>query len=350
MQVLAQLSYEKIRQIGVGQGLNSKVYLAKDPQLGGEIAVKEIPKRLLGQSGIADIYNEAQVMFAARHPRNVVPILYAGEIPNADAICIAMPFYKNGSLQDRILAGPLPLLEVLRVGLAMLTGLAAIHTKSLFHFDLKPSNILFNDHDDPMVADFGQTRAAASGGKVALPPMYPGGLPPEFYGTKVGSIETDIYHAGLTLYRAINGDPFFQAQQPADDAERRSRTLAGTFPQRNKFFPHISGGLRRVIRKAINVDHLQRYRSVADMTNALASCSIENNWATKCNATGEYEWTCPRDGKPGLIIELAKNGKLWDVNTFTDGSSRRRMNGKCLQSASRKDAEKHLKKVFAELG
>ena len=44
MEVLGHVVYEKVRQIGVGQGMNSEVWEAIDKHLGGECAIKEIPK------------------------------------------------------------------------------------------------------------------------------------------------------------------------------------------------------------------------------------------------------------------------------------------------------------------
>lgn len=349
MQVLAQLRYKKIKQIGAGQGMNSEVFLAKDQQLGGKIAIKEIPKSLLRKGGVKEIFNEAQMMFAAQHPRHVVPILYACDIPNADTICLAMPFYKNGSLLDRIAKHPLPLKEVVRVGLAMLSGLGTIHAKQLLHFDVKPSNILFNDLDDPLVSDFGQARAALIAGKTALPPLYPDGIPPEYYSSGIGDVRSDIYHAGLTLYRAVNGNPYFFAQKPAGERERRTRTLAGTFPRRDKFLPHVPKGLRTIIRTALSVDPAQRYRSAADMSNALAKLDVPLDWQTKELKNGEFTWNCRRGKKPGLIVRLIANGPKWDVTTCTDGSIERKKSGLCIGGASHGNALGHLKSVFEQL-
>jgi len=50
MEILAEIRYERGNQIGIGQGMNSTVFLATDPQLQGPIAVKEIPKSRLGNS------------------------------------------------------------------------------------------------------------------------------------------------------------------------------------------------------------------------------------------------------------------------------------------------------------
>lgn len=331
------------------QGMNSEVWLARDLQHDGEVAVKEIPKANLRRQGIADFFQEAKMMFDAQHPENVVPILYAGDIPNRDCVGIAMPYYPNGSLHDRIASGPLSLLEVVRVGLAMLNGLGSIHSKDLFHFDLKPSNIFFDSQDVPLVADFGQARAAMLHGKVPLPAMYPFGVPPEIYGSRVGSRQTDIYLAGVTLYRAVNGNPFFDAQKAAI-VDLRAEVLAGKFPRRDRFQPHVPRQLRTLIRKAMSVDEADRFRSASDMLNALANCPIKHDWIVTPKAGGECAWECPKRGaKTGFSVELSKDGKNWRVDACTVGAGRRRCKDKCLSASTRSVADAHLKKLFQEL-
>ena len=151
--VTSKFEYRQIREIGAGQGLNSTVYLAHDPQLGGDIAVKEIPKSSFPSA--SDWFAEAQSMYASDCP-NVVPIRVASAA--TDHICLVMPFLKRGSLQDRIETVPLSLKECIRVGQGILSGLRQIHIAKVIHLDVKPTNILFADNDDILVADFGQAR------------------------------------------------------------------------------------------------------------------------------------------------------------------------------------------------
>jgi serine/threonine protein kinase len=171
MDVYAEIRYTKKQQIGVGQGMNSKVYRAEDPQLGGTIAVKEIPLSRFGNTP----HDSCQT---------------------ATEICLAMPLYSRGSLTDRIVQRPLPLLELIRVGQGVLAGIGKIHTNSIIHFDVKPSNVLLETYDVPLVADFGQSRCIARNGVVNCPPMYQTALPPEVQNTGVGTLLCDIFQAG----------------------------------------------------------------------------------------------------------------------------------------------------------
>ena len=94
---------------GTGQGMNSKAFEAFDPQLGGTLAVKEIPKNNFGNDPSV-FFSEAQIMFASAHP-NVVPVQYACE--STSEISIAMPLFPRGSLAAQIKSGPLGVAAVL---------------------------------------------------------------------------------------------------------------------------------------------------------------------------------------------------------------------------------------------
>src|SRR5712691_1236146 len=97
MKVVGSISYTKLREIGVGQGMNSKVYLADDSQLGGQVAAKEIEKSRFANPNA--YFDEAQTMFAVVHD-NVIAVQYACQTPTT--ISLVMPYYHNGSLAERI--------------------------------------------------------------------------------------------------------------------------------------------------------------------------------------------------------------------------------------------------------
>ena len=211
MQVFGTISYTKVRQIGVGQGMNSEVYLADDPQLGGQVAAKEIDKADFANP--AAYFEEAQAMFAVAHD-NVVAVQYACETPTT--ISLVMPYFRNGSLADRIQDRPLQLSEVQRIAQGVLAGLAHIHLAGFIHFDLKPSNVLFSNKDRPMVADFGQSRAIAPTGVVTVPPLYMVSQPPETISTGVATrLQTSIKSV-LLMYRIIKQRPLLHFPSAAN--------------------------------------------------------------------------------------------------------------------------------------
>jgi serine/threonine protein kinase len=351
MKVLGSIAYVKLKQIGVGQGMNSEVYLVDDPQLGGRVAVKEIDKS--DKSRFRDpsaYFKEAQAMFQVSH-ENVVAIQYACETPTT--ISLAMPFYRKGSLAERIEDRPLQLSEVQRVVQGVLAGLAHIHSAGYIHFDVKPSNVLFSNTDKPMVADFGQSRSISPTGVVTVPPLYCNAQPPETFKTGVATILADIYHVGLLMYRALNGNNFVNPQIPNDSALLEARICSGKFPDRQLFMPHVPKSIRRLVRKALRVNPAERFQTATEMADALGRVSLALDWSVEPLTGGGFRWRAPRSGHPDLVVELANTGGAWDVQTFTERTGeQRRAKGQSenwRNGLSLGDADAHLKDVFERL-
>ena len=348
MQVLASISYTKVSRIGVGQGMNSEVYLADDSQLGGQVAAKEIDKARFGNP--SEYFNEAQTLFAVAHD-NVVGVQYACQ--TATRVSLVMPYYARGSLADRIQNCPLQLSEIQRVAQAVLAGLAHIHLVGYIHFDVKPSNVLFSNTKRPMVADFGQSRAISPTGVVTVPPLYMDAQPPETISTGVATQLADIYHTGILMYRALNGDAFFKSQLPADPATLRAKIVSGKLPDRTKFMPHVPPRLRTLVRKAIRVNPADRFQTATEMADALTRVDLMFDWSVINLRSGGFHWRALRPGQCDLIVELIESGGTWDVETFTEtkGEPRR---AKCKKDnwrtgLSLNDAYAHLKDVFERL-
>lgn len=347
MQKVATLIYDPLRQIGVGQGMNSKVFHSADPQLGGEFAVKEIPKASFG-NGLAAYFQEATTMFACEHP-NVVPIQYACE--TQDEVCLAMRYFPRGSLSNRIATGPMQFGPILKMMREVLSGLGHIHSRGFVHLDVKPSNVLFSDTDEAMVADFGQSRRAVNG-VVPGPAMYIPAMPPEVIISRVAVVASDVYHAGLLLYRAANGDAFYKAQIPADRNVLARKIVSGKFPDRSLFLPHVPKRIRTIIRTSLKVDPAERYQTARELADALAKVRVPNDWRVNTSPVGAIEWRVDRPSQPTLAVKLDRSGIGWSVAIHTDGPSGIRAKNKndWRTGITRSEADVHLKKVFQSLG
>jgi len=349
MDIRAEITYDRQCQIGVGQGMNSEVYRGFDSQLGCELAVKEIDKTNFG-GDITRYFEEAQAMFATAH-RNIVPIQYACQ--NVSHIILAMPYYAKGSLASRIARGPITTRELIRIGLGVLHGVTQIHNAGYIHFDLKPSNVLFDDLDDPLVADFGQSRKILPSGAVVVPYMYNRAMPPETLSHGAGSNLGDIYQLGLLFYRAINGNEFYEMQFAGiDDATMVRGVIAGKLPDRGLFLPHVPRRVRTLIRKALRVDPADRYQSAAEFSAALGRIPNSLNWETTIHPSGEILWRAERPGRTDLEVRLMQRAGAWDVRAWTVNSGGRRSTGSSVVNKSGLSydaAMTHLNGVFARL-
>jgi eukaryotic-like serine/threonine-protein kinase len=346
MQRLAQIEYTRIKEIGIGQGRNSRVYLIDEPQLGGELVAKEIEKN--GFINSSQYHREAQALFAASNP-NVVAVQYSCE--TTDHICLIMPYYANGSLADLISQEPLRPTEVLRVGQGMLSGISQIHLARQIHFDIKPTNILFSDTNQPMVADFGQARSIGLHGLTIPGPVYSEAFPPELITHGVGTIQSDIYQAGLTLYRAANGDPFFKSQVPVDQAELRTMILSGRLPDRSRFLPHVPKPLRSAIRKALQVDPAKRYLSALEFAHAIGQIVLKRNWKTEFLPDDSIIWTDEPSRSAKVFVSLVPSGSRWRIVITSERNGRCRSSKKSdwRNGMTKPQAFRHLKDVFERL-
>ncbi len=342
-----ETGYTRIEEIGRGEGMNSTVYRVFDARLNGEYAAKEISKANF-MRGVDEYFTEAQTMAAADHP-NVVPIRCCCETP--EIISLIMPLYTRGSLGRLIQNGPLPPSDVLTIGRQFLLGLTKIHLVGRFHLDIKPSNVLFADAGHALLADFGQSCRVEDDGSANPPPMYHFAMPPEFFQYFTVVAQSDIYQAGVTLYRAVNGDPFFAPQKPAAD-DLADRIAAGKFPDRNAFLPHVPKRLRTVLRKAMSLESEDRYQSAQEFGNELGKVTVAHNWNVTGDINGSMEWRAKRRKKSDIIVRRRANGAAWNVELWQDsGKGERRVSRDAWRKCnSQKVADGYLKSVFELLG
>lgn len=346
MHRVGEIEYTHDHEIGPGQG-RSHVYLADDPQTGGKVAIKEILKT--GFRDYDEWWDEAKAMRAAEN-EYVVPILFGCKI--TDHVCIAMPYYRKGSLADRIRTGPLPTSDVIRIGSQILAGLTQIHAVPLVHFDVKPTNILFDDNDRAKVADLGQAQPIDLVGIAGAPELlYGRGIPPEAITLRRGTAASDIYQAGLTLYRAVNGDPHFKAKAPRDWLTLRSQTLDGTFPDRDDYLPHVPKLLRKVLRRAMSVETSERFGSCREFSVALGRVTYVHDWRMAYLPNDEIEWTSTRSPSPDLVVRLVSDSPKWGVTLHhaRPGKETRTKTLLWKNSLTRTQAMKYLKQVFQSL-
>jgi serine/threonine protein kinase len=269
-----------------------------------------------------------------------------------------MPYYKRGSLTDRIQNDPVSLSEVIRIGQGVLSGLAMIHARGLLHLDVKPSNVLFSDRDVPLVADFGQAQQLDETGTAPHPGnMYGPGMPPEMVLKKEPRIQADIYQAGVTLYRGVNGDPMFDRQVTTlfgrgnIDAIKNA-ILSGRFPDRSAFLPHVPKAMRTALRKAMNVDLTRRFATATEFAKALAKLSFRNDWTVGSKDDGEVVWRAIRRGQPELLVTMVESNGKWAAKIYTQragAAPRAWKTSAWIEPTSRKDCMDHLVVLFANL-
>ncbi|MCW2833346.1 MAG: serine/threonine protein kinase [Nocardioides sp.] len=152
------VGYSDLREIGVGGG--SVVYHARENSLGREAAIKAL--NVADEVRAARFAREVEItlVLGRQHP-NIVTVLATG-ITGSGRPAIVMEFCPDGTLHDRLKQlGPLPVEEVVRVGLVLADALSFAHGRGVLHRDVKPQNVLVLP-TSRVLADFGIARLADS--------------------------------------------------------------------------------------------------------------------------------------------------------------------------------------------
>ncbi len=199
------------------------VYLAHDPRLGRQVAVKtySLPPGLTHEARREfqeRFLREARAAATLSHP-GIVTIYDADEDPELGVSFIAMEYVPGRSLKDLLHEqGRLEPGRSFEIARFLADALFAAHEGGVVHRDIKPANILIREGDgSPKIADFGVARVAGSdltreGGTLGSPAYM---SPEQIRGGPLGP-QSDLFSLAVILYECLCGErPFKGEDLPA---------------------------------------------------------------------------------------------------------------------------------------
>jgi serine/threonine protein kinase len=265
--VLGTLGAYEVQGV-IGQGGMGVVLKAFDPALHRLVAIKVLAPALAGSTTARRRFKrEAQAAAAVCHD-HVVPVHGVHEVDGLPYL--VMQYVAGESLQQRLdRAGPLPVEEVVRIGLQAAAGLAAAHAQGLIHRDVKPANLLLEDGLARVkITDFGLARMAEDvpltrAGVVAGTPEYM--APEQARGEQVDP-RADLFSLGSVLYACCTGRPPFRGATPV--AVLRRVTDESPPPVRS-LNPEVPAWLEALINRLLAKDPAQRFPSAAEVAALL---------------------------------------------------------------------------------
>jgi hypothetical protein len=210
---IGRLDHYEILEV-IGRGAMGIVLRARDTKLERIVAIKVLaPVLAITAPARQRFVREARAAAAISHD-NVIAI-HAVEGDNPQPYLV-MQFIDGPTLQAKLeRSGPLPPIEVLRIGLQIADGLAAAHRQGLIHGDIKPANILLeNGIERVKITDFGLAHAVdedslTPSGFIAGTPAY---MSPEQANGKRVDHRSDLYSLGSVLYALSTGQPPFRGR------------------------------------------------------------------------------------------------------------------------------------------
>jgi serine/threonine-protein kinase len=257
----------------LGRGGMGAVYLAEQPGLGREVAIKE-----LIQSAAADpialkrFLQEAQVMARTSHP-NLVQVHDLELI--GDSNYIVLEFVRGKSLRDWLLRGQIPLPQVFAVMHGVLQALDYAHKHAIVHRDMKPENVLLSDEGMVKVADFGIARltddsgvggTATKTGTTVGTPQY---MSPEQVASSKVDGRSDLYSAGIMLYELVAGQPPFTANDADGPFTLMAKHVQAPPKPPSVLRPGLDMGLEEVILKSLSKRPDDRFQTGQEFDDAL---------------------------------------------------------------------------------
>ena len=258
--------YEIIQQLG--QGGMAIVYLARDPLIKRQVAVKVLPRQFTFDPQFKTRFQrEAEVIAALEHA-SIVPVYDFGE--HEDQPFIVMRYMSGGTLADRIGKGALPVDEIASMFQRIGPAIDYAHTRGVIHRDIKPGNILFDSQGEASLSDFGiakiaeATSAYTGTGTMIGTPAYMS--PEQALGEKNLTGRTDIYSLGVVLFEALSGELPFNADTPMGVAVAHINQPVPSLLDRK---PNLPPAFEGVIRKSLDKDPAKRYQTATALAQAI---------------------------------------------------------------------------------
>ncbi len=258
----------------LGRGAYGTVWLAIQKNTGKSVAIK-----FYAHSGGLDFHllrREVESLAFLYTERDIVQLLAVGWEHSPPYY--VMEYLTHGSLEERLRAGPLPIVEAVNITKVIARALQKAHGRGILHCDLKPANVLFDGSGKPRLCDFGQSRLSTDQ-KPSLGTFFY--MAPEQADLlAVPDARWDVYALGAMLYAMLVGSPPYR-DGPMQPLLRRATTL----PERLRIYREfllcskppdvqhhrrgIDQALAKIVARCLAADPTQRYPNVQAVLTAL---------------------------------------------------------------------------------
>jgi eukaryotic-like serine/threonine-protein kinase len=272
--------YRVIEKLGTG-GMGV-VYKAQDLRLERYVALKFLPDNLVNDSQALERFRREALASSALNHANICTVHDIGEKDGKPFL--AMEFIEGETLRQHVNGKPLPVEEILNLGIQISDALDAAHSRGIIHRDIKPANIFVTKRGQAKVLDFGLAKLVNRGmrsgdttdfsrhvleeqisivGVISGTPSY---MSPEQIRGDDLDARADVFSMGLLIYEMATGQKAFPGSTGGLIIEAiLSRPPA---PVRS-VNPEIPVELEAIINKAVEKDKGKRYQSAAELRSDL---------------------------------------------------------------------------------
>jgi len=256
----------------LGRGGMGAVYLAHDPRLSRDVALKVLSPSLASSPGFRERFlSEARSCSRLNHP-NITVIHEIGEEDGLDYIAFE---YVEGENLEALLEreGALSVERALEIGLQLASALSHAHGRGIVHRDLKPANVVISTLGIPKILDFGLakemplavTHEGDTLARLTQAGMIVGTIaymaPEQALGEAVDA-RSDVFSFGCLLYELLSGRAAFRGATPAQVLDH---LLHGEPEPLERLRPDVSPELVGVVARAMRKSAAERYPDMDEL-------------------------------------------------------------------------------------
>ena len=230
---------------------------------------------------------------------------------------LVMEYLPGGTLK-KYLGKPMPYQQAARLLLPVADALAYAHSKGIIHRDVKPTNILLSETDQPMLSDFGVAKVigsehtqglTATGASIGTPEYM---APEQAVGEKI-DLKVDIYSLGVVLYELVTGRRPFTADTPIKVVLKQANEPP---PNPSQFVKGLPAQAEQVIKKALAKKPGDRFTNMGIFAQALEKLAFAAKPAPRKGTapTSKKSHAVPRE-KKAREQQAQRNAKKKPLNT-----------------------------------
>lgn len=253
----------------IGHGGYAKVFLAYDKVRQTFVALKILKCDIDKDKKAFTMFNQEAMTLAAIDNPYIVRVYESGIYEKNPYL--VMDYVKGKSLKEIIYEnGYLLTDEVFVFTQQILQGLEACHNANIIHRDIKPQNIVKKADGSIVILDFGLAFVSQDdinlykedGTTISCTVQY---MAPEILDNPKGTIQSDIYALGISMYEMFTGKHPFPLTDKNEKIDVIHMHAKSPFPSVRKLNPKVPESFENIIYKCCEKDPSKRYRNVNEL-------------------------------------------------------------------------------------